>query len=388
MSIQDNVTQGDDTAPPPSSMRLTQLGAEGFPAVLGSVPVPVPVKDGGGLFPKFPTSPAAAEDEEEEVPLPGLSLNSGSSLHSSNPRSPSPRTPSFLHCNRIVEETESVTVHLFNGTAVRFQIIKKLGTGNHGCVFLVTEDSGRSTSVLKVVPPPSSNSLTKTHFEAEGTIMHGLSIPGIPFCRRIFNCDFGKIALEFDPIDGDVETLEQYVNKPNRNTAIIARQLLEIVMHLHSQWVVHRDIKPSNVLIRLTDSTVFLIDFGCAWKFHEATQRWKRVSDHCTEAYTNPHTNQLNQGTWATQAWNDVYAMCLTIEVVRTGSIPPLLRRTSGFFDDREPIEPKSKRYLGHGTNADGYPFSAGLFDPACNSAEMLHNRLVSHYTGTHHQGA
>ena len=44
--------------------------------------------------------------------------------------------------------------------------------------------------------------------------------------------------------------------------ALICRETLSSLEHLHSKNVVHRDIKSDNVMVSITDGRVVLTDFG------------------------------------------------------------------------------------------------------------------------------
>ena len=52
-------------------------------------------------------------------------------------------------------------------------------------------------------------------------------------------------------------------------------QILNGLVFLHSNQIVHRDIKPSNLLVRKSDSQVFIIDFNVARKHDEKKEVMK-----------------------------------------------------------------------------------------------------------------
>ncbi|OKH54835.1 serine/threonine protein kinase [Calothrix sp. HK-06] len=106
-------------------------------------------------------------------------------------------------------------------------------------------------------------------FEREVQILKNLTHPKL--ARYIDSFDSqtpGYFALVQTYINSP--TLEQHLKQGHSFTEIevkqIARQILEILIYLHSQNppVIHRDIKPSNILLDIKPDNiqVYLIDFG------------------------------------------------------------------------------------------------------------------------------
>lgn len=150
----------------------------------------------------------------------------------------------------------------------RYRIIKHLGQGSRGHVFLVedTLDNNRRLS-LKRINPNVLNQNALKRFKQEFEIMTRLKHTNL---IRVF--DFG-----FDPIGKTYYITMEYIDGPSlRNVLadhhgplaedcvlIILVDLCRALSFMHSRNIVHRDIKPSNIMFT-SDGVVKLMDFGLA----------------------------------------------------------------------------------------------------------------------------
>lgn len=82
---------------------------------------------------------------------------------------------------------------------------------------------------------------------------------GVPYLPP----DLGAIYLVFEFVDTDLSKIirsEQYFE--SKHIEYVLYQLLDGVKYLHSSNVIHRDLKPANILVRCSDCTVKIADFG------------------------------------------------------------------------------------------------------------------------------
>jgi serine/threonine protein kinase len=91
--------------------------------------------------------------------------------------------------------------------------------------------------------------------------------------------------------------------------------------HVHQQGFLHRDIKPSNILLRSSDLSPILIDFGLAREYSPNTIR--SMTSALTECYA-PIEQYENRGNFG--AWTDVYALAATVYTMVTKQ-PPIPSR-------------------------------------------------------------
>lgn len=146
----------------------------------------------------------------------------------------------------------------------RYEVIKKIGAGGMGEVFLATDtDLGRPVA-LKILPQIYAGDEARVgRFIREAKAASALNHPNIITIYEILNFEGSHlIATEF--IEGETLRSRQR-REPLRLPEIIdvASQISAALSAAHSAGIVHRDIKPENIMIR-KDGLVKVLDFGLA----------------------------------------------------------------------------------------------------------------------------
>ncbi|KAL3117103.1 hypothetical protein niasHT_007506 [Heterodera trifolii] len=190
-------------------------------------------------------------------------------------------------------------VALAPGTRVsgRWTILKKLGAGAFGAVYLCKDGKG-TVAALKTEPIDTRQPL----LVMEATVLNALgkklqNADGQHFCRLL---DLGRSEQRNATPGGD--TVFNYVvmtvvgtpldklvrdagDRFSPGTAIgVSIQLLSAIKALHNVGFLHRDIKPANTAIGRAETNehrlLYLIDFGMARQFlrPDGTQRRPRAS--------------------------------------------------------------------------------------------------------------
>lgn len=134
----------------------------------------------------------------------------------------------------------------------RYQVIKLLGQGGMGQVYLVRDTILKCHCVIKILDPKyQAVAEIRERFWFEGHIQAQGTHPNI---IRVFstvsNADVTGIVMEF--VDGP--NLEEYVQGLHRAPSVqdildLFVPIVSAVHHAHRQKVIHRDIKPPNILI-------------------------------------------------------------------------------------------------------------------------------------------
>lgn len=157
----------------------------------------------------------------------------------------------------------------------RYEILKELGSGAMGTVYLGRDAVGHRKVALKTLKPAGVDAQElaemKARFFREAESAKHLAHPAIV---RVFDAgeDDGTAYFAMELLDG--LTLRDFCAKRGM---VSVKRALEIVAfvaeglaYAHAKNVVHRDIKPENIMI-LSNGDIKITDFGVA-KLLDATQ--------------------------------------------------------------------------------------------------------------------
>ncbi|MEC4722135.1 serine/threonine-protein kinase [Noviherbaspirillum sp. CPCC 100848] len=179
-----------------------------------------------------------------------------------------------------------------NSRIGRFSIIRELGRGTAGCVYLAHDPVIDRDVAIKTFNPRLSlaeKARFEQHFINEARAAGRLSHPHIVTIHEA-SSEGGVTYLAMEYIEG--KELHRALANGRRfsadETATIAWKLASALHHAHQRGVIHRDIKPSNIFLADEDQPK-LIDFGIA-------RAPNRLADRLSpqyEPYTMVRDNQL-----------------------------------------------------------------------------------------------
>ncbi|MHC9538232.1 MAG: serine/threonine protein kinase [Vulcanimicrobiota bacterium] len=161
--------------------------------------------------------------------------------------------------------------------AREYRIIRTLGKGSYGTVYLVNEvNNQRIRWALKEMVETSIPEDEREHaidlFRREAAVLSRLNHPGIPTVKNFFSiCQRHYLVMEF--IDGDnLEAVKEEAVKESENGILEYNMILDwaiqlglIINLLHRAEpdpIIFRDLKPLNIMLTYSEKRIMLVDFG------------------------------------------------------------------------------------------------------------------------------
>ncbi|WP_372366683.1 protein kinase [Candidatus Uabimicrobium sp. HlEnr_7] len=211
----------------------------------------------------------------------------------------------------------------------RYQIIRKLGEGNYGQVFLVKDLEWKRELALKVLTGGAmANEISVKRFYREAQAISQLKHPNIVGVYEVGR-DKSNHFYTMDYICG--QSLADVLHKEKRLSAHRATRLMikvtKAVHYAHQQNIIHRDIKPDNIMIN-NSSEPFLADFGLAKATQGGTRLSKTGDISGTPAYMAPE--QISGKSRHIAEAADIYSLGATLYEMITGQLPFPGKNTMG----------------------------------------------------------
>jgi serine/threonine protein kinase len=206
-----------------------------------------------------------------------------------------------------------------------YRILRRLGAGGMGTVYLAEQQRPKRHVALKIMNPTPGSSEMLRRFRIEAEVLGRLKHPGI---AHIYEAGTGPIATGEQPffameyIAG--ESLIQYANTHRlsvRDRLDLVASICDAVDHAHRRGIIHRDLKPANILVD-ENGQPKVLDFGVAHlsvsdEFVTHLTTAGRIVG--TLAYMSP---EQVRGDPAIDPRSDVYALGVILYVLLSGELP------------------------------------------------------------------
>src|SRR5262249_31289656 len=150
----------------------------------------------------------------------------------------------------------------------RYRLLKKIGEGGCGVVFLAEqEEPVRREVAIKVIKLGMDTRQVVARFEAERQALALMDHPKIAKVLDVGATESGRPFFVMELVRG--VKITRYCDQhhhPTRQRLELFMQVCLAVQHAHQKGVIHRDLKPSNILVTEVDGKPLakVIDFGIA----------------------------------------------------------------------------------------------------------------------------
>jgi serine/threonine-protein kinase len=209
--------------------------------------------------------------------------------------------------------------------ADRYHVIRKLGEGGMGQVYLAEHvKMGRKSAVKVMNPGMVDNVDAISRFNREAANASKINHPNVAGIYDFGETPDGLVYLAMEFVEGEplTDVIKAHGHLPPMRVSEIARQTAEGLGVAHDMGIVHRDLKPDNIMIgkgRGGADLVKVVDFGIAKAAASDNQKVTKTGMVVgTPEYMSPE--QLSGD--PLDARSDIYSLGLVTFAMLTGKLP------------------------------------------------------------------
>jgi tRNA A-37 threonylcarbamoyl transferase component Bud32 len=218
------------------------------------------------------------------------------------------------------------------GTVVagKYTIVKQLGEGGMGCVYLAEQKLG--TSVRKVALKTLHKHLShdpaiKARFDREAGTVAALEHPNTIQVYDFGEMEDGTLYLVMEFVQGRsvADILEKDGPMPPERVENILRQVCGSLAEAHGHGIVHRDLKPDNVVLcerAGTKDWVEVLDFGIAKRSSEHDPNEAKLTQQGMVLGTPPYMSPEQFTGQPVDLRSDIYALGVMTYEMLVGKYP------------------------------------------------------------------
>jgi eukaryotic-like serine/threonine-protein kinase len=206
-------------------------------------------------------------------------------------------------------------------TAIKgYTILKQLGSGGMGDVYLAKQNSLDRFVALKILPAHMASDedfIERFVIEARaaGRVFHENIVAAVDIGE--YN---GRYFFAMELVEGP--TLQQLIKRRGATTERFAldivRQVARGLKHAYTNGLIHRDIKPGNIMVT-TEKVAKICDFGLARDLTSDVTLTKAGEVQSSPAYASP---EQCRGRQDLDHRTDMYSLGVTLFEMLTGERP------------------------------------------------------------------
>ncbi|KVI09242.1 serine/threonine-protein kinase D6PK-like [Cynara cardunculus var. scolymus] len=255
-----------------------------------------------------------------------------------------------------------------------FKLIKKLGGGDIGAVYLAELIGSNCFFALKIIDNELLALRKKaTRAQTEREILQLLDHPFLPTLFFQFTTDkYSCLVIEYCP-GGDLHVLRQ--KQPNKcfseeATRFYVAEILLALEYLHMLGIVYRDLKPENILVR-EDGHIMLTDFDLSLRCDPNPTLLKpspssavveNTESSCIDPFCLQPSWQVPCFTPRLPSVAPKLKSDIVIQVPQL-VVEPINARSNSFVGTHEYLAPEIIKGEGHGSAVDWWTYGILMYE-------------------------
>jgi serine/threonine-protein kinase len=214
--------------------------------------------------------------------------------------------------------------------ANKYKIVRLLGEGGMGCVYLGEQKLGttaRKVAVKTLHKHLSHDKSIKDRFEREVSTVVQLEHPNTIQVFDYGSMDDGTLYIVMEYVSGRsvADILEKDGAMPPARVEHILRQVVGSLEEAHNHGIVHRDLKPDNVVLSERAGQkdwVEVLDFGIAKRSSEQDPNEAKLTQQGMVLGTPPYMSPEQFTGQPVDLRSDVYALGVMAYEMLSGKLP------------------------------------------------------------------
>ena len=209
----------------------------------------------------------------------------------------------------------------------RYKVVRVLGEGGMGTVFLAEQDKPTRLVALKIIRAGVASANLLRRFDHEAQVLGRLQHPGIAQIYEAGTADTGEGAQPYFVMEyvrgRSLMDYAQASHLGTRQRLDLLAKICDAVQHAHQKGIIHRDLKPANILVT-EEGQPKILDFGVARATDADIQATTIQTDVGQLVGTIPYMSPEQAGGDVTEldTRSDVYALGVLGYELLAGRLP------------------------------------------------------------------